>query len=216
MIMDSPWGEHSIELVPFSRDGGRVNPSSPALSFILLPFSAILLLLGAGCASLEPAVEHRNHPSDDGISYWNGNRMTGSPSILINLSEQRAYFYKGDLLAGVSRISSGREGHDTVTGDFKIIEKDRDHESSLFGDYVDVHGDIIQKDVDTSKHPRPPGARYQGAKMPYFMRIVGGTGLHAGFLPGYPDSHGCIRMPDFMAQEFFHATSLGTPVSIQP
>lgn len=174
-----------------------------------------MLLLGTGCTSVEPPTEQRNHPSDDGVSYWNGDRMTGSPSVLISLSEQRAYFYKDDQLAGVSRISSGREGHDTVTGDFKIIQKDRDHESSLFGDYVDAHGDIIQKDVDTSKQPKPTGAGYEGAKMPYFMRIVGGTGMHAGFLPGYPDSHGCIRMPDYMAEAFFHAVSVGTPVTIR-
>ncbi len=199
----------------FRLQGLAVKKTSTSAYIIVLLLSAILLLLGTGCISMEPMTENRNHPSDDGVSYWNGNRMTGSPSILISLSEQRAYFYKGDQLAGVSRISSGREGHDTVTGDFKIIQKDRDHESSLFGDYVDAHGNIIQKDVDTSKHPMPKGALYEGAKMPYFMRIVGGTGLHEGFLPGYPDSHGCIRMPDYMAAEFFHAVSIGTPVSIR-
>ena len=50
--------------------------------------------------------------------------------------------------------------------------------------------------------------------MPYFMRIVSGTGLHAGYLPGYPASHGCIRMPEFMAENFFRSVSVGTPVTI--
>ena len=50
--------------------------------------------------------------------------------------------------------------------------------------------------------------------MPYFMRIVGGVGMHAGYLPGYPASHGCIRMPEFMAENFFKSVSTGTPVTI--
>jgi lipoprotein-anchoring transpeptidase ErfK/SrfK len=50
--------------------------------------------------------------------------------------------------------------------------------------------------------------------MPYFMRIVDGVGMHAGYLPGYPASHGCIRMPEFMAENFFKTVSPGTPVTI--
>ena len=142
--------------------------------------------------------------------------MLGKPSVRISLSQQRAFFYKDGQLAGVSEISSGREGRDTVTGSFKIIEKDADHVSSLFGDYVDANGNVIQKDIDTSKDPKPKGARYDGARMPYFMRIVGGTGMHEGYLPGYPASHGCIRMPGFMAAAFFRSVEVGTPVSIEP
>lgn len=142
--------------------------------------------------------------------------MTGSPFVRISLSEQRAYFFKGDQLVGVSLISSGREGIGTVTGNFRLLQKDRDHVSSLFGDYVDANGTVIQKDVDTSKDPKPKGAIYDGAKMPFFMRITGGTGMHAGFLPGYPASHGCIRMPAQMAEAFFHSVAVGTPVRIDP
>jgi lipoprotein-anchoring transpeptidase ErfK/SrfK len=149
-------------------------------------------------------------------SFWNGDSMMGSPSIRISLSQQRAFFYKDGQLAGVSLISSGREGRNTVTGNFHIIEKDIDHVSSLFGDYVDASGNVIQKDVDTSKDPKPKGAIYDGAKMPYFMRIVGGTGMHEGYLPGYPASHGCIRMPGHMAAAFYHSVEVGTPVSIEP
>ncbi len=140
--------------------------------------------------------------------------MQGKPSIKIVLHEQRAYFYKGGRVAGVSPVSTGREGLDTITGNFRIIEKDIDHKSSLFGDYVDQNGNVIQKDIDTSKDPKPKGARYDGAKMPYFMRIVGGTGMHQGYLPGYPASHGCIRMPGAMAQAFYRNAPVGTPVAI--
>ena len=141
-------------------------------------------------------------------------QSSGPPSIRISLSEQRAYFYKGGELVGVSAISTGREGFSSPTGSFKIIQKDKDHVSSLFGDYVDREGRIIQKEVDTRKDPRPKGAIYDGARMPYFMRFVGGTGMHEGFLPGYPASHGCIRMPGYMAETFFNNVSLGTPVTV--
>jgi lipoprotein-anchoring transpeptidase ErfK/SrfK len=50
--------------------------------------------------------------------------------------------------------------------------------------------------------------------MPYFMRITGAVGMHAGYLPGVPDSHGCIRMPNEMARTFFENVSYGTPVRV--
>jgi lipoprotein-anchoring transpeptidase ErfK/SrfK len=50
--------------------------------------------------------------------------------------------------------------------------------------------------------------------MPYFMRVTGGIGMHEGFLPGYAASHGCIRMPGFMAERFFENVSVGTPVTV--
>lgn len=172
--------------------------------------TAALLWMSAGCAEPPPP------PVAQEQSFWNGDNMTGSPFVRISLSKQRAFFYKDGQLAGVSEISSGREGRNTVTGNFRILEKDIDHVSSLFGDYVDANGAVIQKDVDTSKDPKPPGAYYDGARMPYFMRIVGGTGMHEGYLPGYPASHGCIRMPGFMAAAFYRSVKVGTPVSIEP
>jgi len=73
---------------------------------------------------------------------------------------------------------------------------------------------VIVPNVDVEKDKKPPGTHFKGAPMPYFMRIVGGTGLHAGYLPGYPASHGCIRMPEFMAENFFRSVSVGTPVTV--
>jgi lipoprotein-anchoring transpeptidase ErfK/SrfK len=150
----------------------------------------------------------------DTVSYWDGDHASGSPSIKISLGEQRAYFYKGGVLVGVSQLSTGREGLNTPTGTFKIIQKDKDHASTLFGDYVDASGKVVMPNVDIKKDPKPPGTHFQGTPMPYFMRIVSGTGLHAGYLPGYPASHGCIRMPEFMAEDFFRSVSVGTPVTI--
>jgi hypothetical protein len=153
-------------------------------------------------------------PPRDSVSYWDGDSVNGSPSVKISLGEQRAYFYKSGVLVGVSQLSTGREGLNTALGSFKIIQKDKDHVSSLFGDYVDSADNVVVPNVDVTKDPKPPGTHFRGTPMPYFMRIVSGTGMHAGYLPGYPASHGCIRMPEFMAENFFKSVSLGTPVTI--
>jgi hypothetical protein len=153
-------------------------------------------------------------PSHDTVSYWDGDGVSGTPFVRICLSEQRAYFFKGGQLVGVSSIATGREGFDTPAGTFKIIQKNRHHKSNLYGDWVDASGRIIEKDIGVKTHPRPPGAIFDGARMPYFMRIHGGVGMHEGFLPGYPASHGCIRMPGFMAAKFFENVEKGTPVQV--
>lgn len=163
---------------------------------------------GAGAVS--------NAAPQDTVSYWDGDGVEGKPSIKIRLSEQKAYFYKGGELVGVSQLSTGREGLDTPTGSYRISQKDKDHVSSKYGDYVDAADNVVMPNIDLTKDPKPPGTRYKGAPMPYFMRIVGGVGMHAGYLPGYAASHGCIRMPEFMAENFFRSVSEGTPVTIIP
>lgn len=191
----------------------------------------LVALFAAGCASRDSRLrddtiyiggvrkaqggfQQEKRANFDNVSYWDGDGVGGAPRIRISLGEQRAYFYKGDQLVGVSIISTGREGFNTPTGSWRLQQKNRHHVSSLYGDYVDAQGNIIKKDVDTSKDRRPPGAIYDGAKMPFFMRIHGGVGMHEGFLPGYPASHGCIRMPSFMAEKFFNNVEVGTPVTI--
>ena len=150
----------------------------------------------------------------DTISYWDGDNLGGKPSVKIKLSEQRAYFYKGGMLVGVSQLSTGREGTNTPSGTYSIIQKDKDHVSNQYGDFVDAQGNVVVPNVSV-KDQKPPGTRFKGAPMPYFMRITpGGIGMHAGYLPGYPASHGCIRMPEFMAENFFRSVSTGTPVTI--
>jgi lipoprotein-anchoring transpeptidase ErfK/SrfK len=155
-----------------------------------------------------------NSAPQDSVSYWDGDSVSGKPSIKIKLAEQKAYFYKGGQLVGISQLSTGREGLGTPTGSYSIIQKDKDHVSTLYGDYVDSADNVVVANIDVNKDPKPPGTHFKGAPMPYFMRIVGGVGMHAGYLPGYPASHGCIRMPEFMAENFFRSVSSGTPVSI--
>jgi hypothetical protein len=146
--------------------------------------------------------------------WWTGDRVTGQPRIQIDLSRQVVKYFKGGKLVGAAPISSGREGHDTVSGNYTIIEKDADHRSSVYGSFVDGHRRIIVGDVDSRKDTPPPGTQFLGASMRSFMRITGGIGMHEGYLPGFAASHGCIRLPSRMAAIFFRATPLGTPVEI--
>jgi len=150
----------------------------------------------------------------DNVSYCDGDDMSGKPSVKISLGEQRAYFYKGGKLAGISQLSTGREGLNTPIGHFAIQQKDVNHVSTKYGDYVDAADNVVKPNVELGKDPMPPGSHFKGAPMPFFMRIHGGVGMHAGYLPGYPASHGCIRMPEFMAENFFKSLSVGTPVTI--
>lgn len=151
----------------------------------------------------------------DTVSYWDGEGLSGPPSVVIDLSDQRAYFYKGDTLAGVSSLSTGDEGHPTKTGRFKIFEKDKNHRSNLYGDFVDAAGNVVVQNVDITKDKPPPGTRFLGSEMTWFMRFNAGAGMHKGYLPGYAASHGCVRMPEHMAEIFFNNVSIGTPVTVQ-
>ena len=152
----------------------------------------------------------------DSESHWDGDGIQGPAKIVIDLSDQRASFYKGDSLVGVSPISSGTRSHPTPTGRFKVTQKNPNHRSSWYGDYVDSAGNVVVKDIDNRKDRRPSGTRYLGADMGFFMRFNGPIGMHRGFLPGYPASHGCIRLPEHMAKIYFENASLGTPVIVVP
>lgn len=149
-------------------------------------------------------------------SFWYADQMAGQPSVIINLSEQMVYLFKGGQLAGGSPISSGAEGYDTRPGSYHIMQKDISHKSSIYGDYEDAYGNVIMQNIDNRKDPKPPGTRFEGAKMYYFMRVYGGVGMHQGYLPGYAASHGCIRLPGHMAEKFFRHVEVGTPVEIVP
>ena len=168
--------------------------------------------LGTGATVVDPSVKESIALKK---SFWDGDGISGNPSMVISLSKQTASFYKGGKLVGVSAISSGREGFGTPAGNYKIIQKNKDHASNLYGDYVDANGNVVMKNVDVKKDPCPPGAKFAGAPMPYFMRLTNtGVGMHQGFLPGVPDSHGCIRMPEKLVKIYWDNAPLGTPVSV--
>jgi len=137
----------------------------------------------------------------------------GKVAVVVDLTAQQASLYAGGQLALSAPISTGREGYNTAPGRYRIIQKDIDHRSSIYGAYI-KDGIVIKPDANVHKDPKPAGAKFVGAPMPYFMRIYGGVGLHEGDLPGYPASHGCIRMPGAKARRFFDAVEVGTPVKV--
>ena len=107
--------------------------------------------------------------------------------VVISLADQMAYAYDGDELVGAATISTAREGHITPTGIFHILERHESYRSK----------------------------KYDNANMPYMQRIDDyGIAMHGGPLPGYPASHGCIRLPTKFAAKLFAATEVGTPVII--
>lgn len=150
----------------------------------------------------------------NGNAWWRTDIVHGTPQIKIDLSEQRAYFYKGGRLTGITPISTGIRGARTPTGSFKISQKDIDHRSNLFGHYVDRYGYVLKSNVDIRRHRRPFGSRFRGASMDFFMRINGAIGMHAGKVTGRPESHGCIRLPWHMAKIFYEHAPIGTRVLV--
>jgi lipoprotein-anchoring transpeptidase ErfK/SrfK len=137
-------------------------------------------------------------------------------SIYISLSKQRVYFRVYDEIAVDSPISSGKRAGMTPPGSYKIMEKDPDHRSNVYGDFVNPRtGRIVRAGVSTRIDSAPSGTVYRGAPMRWFMRLTAnGLGMHTGILPGYPASHGCVRLPEEIARLFFDNVKIGTPVTI--
>lgn len=119
---------------------------------------------------------------------WMGDALrTGPLLVVVSITEQRAYVYRNGVLLGATTVSTGRPGHETPTGVFTVLQKDRDHKSTI----------------------------YNSAPMPYMERLTwGGVALHAGGLPGYPESHGCVHLPSEFARLLFNISSTGMTVLI--
>jgi L,D-transpeptidase catalytic domain len=119
---------------------------------------------------------------------WNPERSPEGPVVvLVSTPRQWVVVYRNGMQIAASTCSTGRPGHRTPAGVFVILEKDKTHHSS----------------------------KYDNAPMPYMERLTwNGVALHAGNLPGYPASHGCVRLPLEFAKLLFGATTLGTPVII--
>jgi lipoprotein-anchoring transpeptidase ErfK/SrfK len=162
------------------------------------------LLILSGCSTMTEMVTS-NLPESH----------SGRASIVVSLRAQEAYLYRGGYRIASSRISSGREGYRTPVGRFHIIRKDEDHRSSIYGDYVDDSGRIVKANIDSRRDSKPPHSHFVGTPMPYFLEFSPGYGLHQGYLPGVPASHGCIRMPYWKARQFYNAAHVGTPVVVK-
>jgi hypothetical protein len=140
-------------------------------------------------------------------------QQPGGYSIEIDLQDQLAYLIQDGEVVLTTPISTGRAGHFTTRGAFKIIEKERNHYSNMYGKIVDARGNTIVADADADMAV-PRGGRFVPAPMRYFLRFNGVEGMHAGHLPGYPASHGCVRLPEENAIAFFEAVEIGTPVTV--
>ena len=119
---------------------------------------------------------------------WMGEAVTTGPVVMVvSITEQRGYVYRNGILIGATTVSTGRPGHLTPTGVFTVLQKQKEHRSTI----------------------------YDGAPMPYMERLTwGGIALHAGGLPGYPESHGCIHLPSEFAQRLFDISPNGMTVVI--
>ena len=118
---------------------------------------------------------------------WRDVPDAGEERVVVSLSDQLAYLYRGNVLAAVTTISSGAGETPTPTGIFRVLEKKVMHRSR----------------------------KYDNAPMPHMQRIDQyGVALHAGHNPGHPASHGCVRLPKQFAAKLFSVTDVGTPVLI--
>ena len=119
---------------------------------------------------------------------WHPERSPNGPvAIVVSLDDQRVHVYRNGVRIAVSTCSTGRAGHTTPTGVFTVLQKDRNHHSST----------------------------YNNAPMPNMNRLTwSGIALHAGNLPGYPASHGCVRVPLEFSRLLFTVTHIGMPVII--
>jgi len=135
--------------------------------------------------------------------------------VVVSLPKQRAYLMTGEQIVIDSPISSGKRGHTSPMGHLHVLEKDPNHHSSLYGDFVDSSGRIVRAGVSARIDAAPSGTHFAGAAMKWFMRLTEeGVGMHIGILPGYPASHGCIRMPSDGAKLFYDHVKVGTPVDV--
>src|SRR5947209_2512286 len=135
--------------------------------------------------------------------------------IVVSIPKQRAYLMIGDEIVIDEPISSGKRGHETPRGHFSVMEKDPNHHSSLYGDFVDRSGRIVRGGVSAHIDSAPSGTHFAGAAMKWFLRLTGeGVGMHIGILPGYPASHGCVRESVDGAKLFYDHAKVGTPVEV--
>jgi hypothetical protein len=151
------------------------------------------MLMGAGLAAASvPALAQQVVKAiadlKPGEFTWHPERSPAGPvAIVVSVPDQRVHVYRNGIRIGVSTCSTGKPGHDTPTGVFTILQKDKDHRSST----------------------------YNNAPMPNMNRLTwDGVALHAGKLPGYPASHGCVRLPLAFSERLFGITHVGTPVII--
>ncbi len=147
---------------------------------------------------------------------WEDDGGPGEVSVEVDLSAQVATYRRGDRQIGWSYVSTGKEGHSTSPGNYRITEKMEVKYSDRYGWITDAAGNVTNGDAKPTT-PVPPGEIYHPAPMLHWMRITSyGIGLHAGEIPrpGEPASHGCIRLPKDFVPKLYEVTKVGTPVKL--
>jgi lipoprotein-anchoring transpeptidase ErfK/SrfK len=141
-------------------------------------------------------------------------------SVVIMLGKQRAYLKVDNEIAIDSPVSTGKRVGMTPPGNYIVVQKNKDHRSNLYGSFIDAEGRTVRSGVSARRDVAPSGASFVGAPMKWFMRLgkdpmdYSAMGMHAGDLPGYPASHGCIRLPAQIARKIFLKAPVGMPVCI--
>jgi lipoprotein-anchoring transpeptidase ErfK/SrfK len=181
--------------------------------------SAVIVIVCSSCEQVPPYAEQLRimggYPPGPPPGWWDDEGVSGSPKIVVNIGDQKAYFYKGKHLVGETTVSTGKPGFSTPPGRYQVLSKSPDHVSTIFGDYVDDYGNVVRFNIDARKDRRPPGTHFDGADMPYAMFFSGGYAMHQGYVPPYAASHGCIRLPGGMARPFYENAPVGTPVIVK-
>jgi lipoprotein-anchoring transpeptidase ErfK/SrfK len=156
------------------------------------------------------------HKAEHVLYQWYDDGGPGELKVRIDLNQQIATYTRGGRPIGWSYVATGKEGHSTPPGNYRISEKLVDKHSGSYGWIEDEWGNVTNGDATPGTRV-PEGERYVPAPMPYWMRITGGgIGMHAGVIPkpGETASHGCIRLPKEFAPVLFENVRVGTPVTI--
>lgn len=136
-------------------------------------------------------------------------------SLEISLSEQRGLLLVRTAVAMDFPVATGKKSHPTPAGSFTIRAKEKNYFSNLYGKIYDAQNVVVVSDADSRTDAVPDGGRFEGATMPYWMRLTDtGVGMHVGYVPGRPASHGCIRLKRDTAVQVFDLVKVGTPVVI--
>ena len=155
-------------------------------------------------------------PPEPVLYGWHDDGGPGKVTVRISLPDQIAEYQRGGRPIGWSYVATGKEGHGTRAGTYRIMEKIEDKYSNKYGWIEDEFGNVVDGDAKVGDRV-PKGMKYVPAPMPFWMRLTSyGIGMHGGLIPepGKPASHGCIRLPKDFVPIVFDAVDVGTPVVI--
>lgn len=167
---------------------------------LLAACGAALFIIAPASVLAAPATAAGNGGGDSGVAVageaatlgpnkfvWADGASMQPVSVVISIADQKAYVYRGEKLIAASTVSTGKDGKETPVGVFPILQKEESHKSNL----------------------------YDSAPMPFMQRLTwDGVAIHAGNNPGFPASHGCIRVPTAFAKKLFAVTSVGSMVEV--